>query len=91
MFRPAKEDFEWYKEEVAKLCKIFDLTMFVCDSFCEETPKEIWVCKIRFFIGEWLSYGLNSPEWHKLRAKAVGIPEEEVDVNYHLRKGYGEK
>jgi len=86
MLRPAKEQ-DWYLEEVKFIADNYGLKVTILPSHCPDTPDEIWVHKGE--IGEWLQHPVNSPEWHRLRAAACGIPD--CDVNYHLREGYGEK
>jgi hypothetical protein len=86
MLRPAKEQ-TWYLEEIRVIAENFGLKVTVLDSECPDTPNEIWLH--REPIGEWLSHPLNSPEWHRLRAEACGIPN--YDPNYHMREGYGER
>ena len=89
MFRPSKELFEWYLGEVKQIAENYSLQVSVlaCDN--SETPFEIWIHNGP--IGEWLSFEINSPDWHRARAKACGIPEDKVDVNYHLKSGYGKR
>ena len=91
MFRPAAENLEWYTGELKKIVDIFGLVMVPQTTGCLETPWEIWIHRPDTQIGAWLDHETNSPEWHRLRAEACGIPQDEVDVNYHLRSGYGEK
>lgn len=86
MLRPAKEQ-TWYLEEIRVIAENYGLKVTVLPSYCPDTPDEIWVHTGE--IGEWLKHPFNSPEWHRLRAEACGIPD--VDVNYHLREGYGER
>ncbi|OGZ44496.1 MAG: hypothetical protein A2719_05230 [Candidatus Ryanbacteria bacterium RIFCSPHIGHO2_01_FULL_45_22] len=35
------------------------------------------------------SLPVNSPEWHRERGLLCGIPEDEIDPEFHLREGYG--
>lgn len=91
MFRPGLDNFDWYAGQVKKIAKGFGLTHTILDSHCPETPYELWIHREGVQIGVWLKHEPNSPEWHKLRAEACGIPSDEVDVDYHLRSGYGEK
>jgi hypothetical protein len=86
MFRPAKEQ-TWYLEEIKIIANNFGLEVTVLDSECPDTPQEIWIHNKP--IGAWLAHPMNSPEWHKLRAMACGIPN--CDPNYHMREGYGER
>ncbi len=91
MFRPSSESFEWYQSQVKQIAKLYGLVCTILDSHCVETPYEVWIHRDGVQIGAWLKHEPNSPEWHKLRAEACGIPADEVDVDYHLRSGYGEK
>lgn len=86
MLRPAVEQ-TWYFAEVKVIAHNFGLELSVLESGCPDTPYELWIH--RGPIGEWLAHPVNSPEWHRLRAEACGIPN--CDPNYHLREGYGER
>jgi hypothetical protein len=86
MFRPAKEQ-DWYLSEIRVIAENFGLQLTVLDSQTPDTPNEIWIHKEP--IGAWLAHPMNSPEWHRLRAEACGIPN--YDPNYHMREGYGER
>lgn len=89
MFRPSAENFGWYFQEVKIIAEAFGLSVTLLNSHSSETPYEIWIHKD--VIGEWLNHEVNSPMWHKSRAEVCGIPAEKVDVDYHLRNGYGQK
>jgi hypothetical protein len=91
MFRPSPEQFEWYLEEVKLIAANFYLNVTVLDSYCPETPKEIWIYREETPVGEWLKHPVNSPEWHKLRGQACGLPSYYIDSQYHLKIGYGER
>ena len=91
MFRPAAENFEWYTGEVEKVAAAYGLAVVVLESHCPESPWEIWIARDESCVGGWVWLEANSPQWHQERAAVCGIPEREVDVNYHRRAGYGEK
>lgn len=87
MFRPTVDD-TWYLHEIKVIANNFGLDVTVLDSNdFPDTPHEIWIHTKP--IGEWLKHPVNSPEWHRLRAEACGIPN--YDPQYHLREGYGER
>lgn len=89
MFRPAEENLDWTLSDAREIAEVYGLEVAVLDSFCPQTPKEIWLHRKGFVIGEWLRQPLNSYSWHHYRAAACGIPLEDVDSGYHLRNGYG--
>jgi hypothetical protein len=91
MFRPSNDHFEWYYQEVKRIADAYGLETRVLSSFQMETSHEIWIYREKTVVGMWMMQDINSPEWHQLRAQLCGIPADEVDVNYHLRSGYGEK
>jgi hypothetical protein len=91
MFRPANAHFEWYYQDVKEVADNFGLQTRVLPSFQEATAHEIWIFKEGTVVGMWLHEDTNSPDWHKMRAELCGIPWNMVDINYHLRSGYGER
>lgn len=87
MFRPSETTFAWLLEDVEEICDRYGLSHHV---FNMGTVREIWICRHSFGIGNWYIYQKDSPEWHKMRAIACGIPSSEVDYKFHERKGYNQ-
>lgn len=54
---------------------------------------EIWVCRreVVSAVSAMSELQINSPAWHHARARLRGIPAGEVDEQFHLRQGYGER
>lgn len=91
MFRPSKEHFDWYANEVFRIAENYGLRSITMSTDSPETPYEIWIYEKGFKILAWVHHPINSAEWHQLRAEACGIPADKVDLNYHMRSGYGER
>lgn len=54
-----------------------------------EVPRvEIWVSLASFPLDEriddWNNEPINSPKWHKKRGLLLGIPETQINENYHI-------
>lgn len=90
MFRPGVDSVEWFREGITQITKQYKLEVSTFHIDTPETPIEFWIYPETYVIGRWLNYPINSPEWHKRRAEACGVPNYLVDTNYHLRNGYGE-
>lgn len=90
MFRPSRDNFEWHLQEVKAIAIEYGLMVTVLNSESPDTPQEIWIHRHDFALGSWAEHAPNSIPWHRLRAAACGIPENEVDSHYHCRDGYGE-
>lgn len=89
MVRPSEKNYELVLAACQKLAEHYKLqiSIFVVDN---ERSPEIWIHRKNDRIGDWREYDINSPTWHRLRAYACGIPESEVDEEYHLRDGFDE-
>jgi hypothetical protein len=89
MFRPSQDRHAMLLEIVKDVTERYGL-LFVDDV---GEKKEIWICR-----SEWANYVLgliNTPEnselWHQRRAFLCGIPHKEIDPEFHLREGHGER
>ncbi|MFA5987585.1 MAG: hypothetical protein WC797_02965 [Candidatus Paceibacterota bacterium] len=53
--------------------------------------NEIWIIQPKYkkYLKIMMTLPENSAGWHLLRAILCGIPLDNVDVEYHLRKGFG--
>lgn len=87
MFRPSDTTFDFILSDVQEVCERYKLHYFV---FYLASIIEIWIYRSGFQIGAWYEFAKDSPEWHKCRAIACGIPESEIDVNFHERKSYNQ-
>lgn len=89
MFRPSAEKLGWFGKIVVDVVRRYDLKF-------RHVGKEIWIYRLehRDRISEltemYDSEEENTPRWHGLRAELCGVPEAEIDLAFHERKGYGE-
>lgn len=87
MFRPSKPRWGWAHALLSAIVERYGLCLMI-----DSAEGEMWIYRGAtpgWGIGEWKSHVRNSADWHKLRGYAVGIPPEEIDTEYHLRKTYG--
>lgn len=47
---------------------------------------EIWLS--RGGVGEWLTHPVNSPDWHRIRGLACGVPLLEIDEEFNSHKNF---
>jgi hypothetical protein len=89
MFRPSPEKRDMLIEVVVEVAKRYDLAV-------DYLLDEIWILR-RTREDQWALFSrlqdeeVNSPIWHTWRAYLCGVPAEEVDLDFHKRKGFGEK
>ena len=89
MSRPSNKEFDWKLKQTKDIADRYGLSVTVCPSGQDETANEIWVHRPDYDgVGQWLSHYVNTPAWHVLRAQACGIPDMEVDYEFHKRTGY---
>lgn len=88
MFRPSPSYREWAVIAAIKISAIYGLQVSVFER--EEIKDEIWIHKktLNWEISLLNGLDVNSPEWHSLRGRLCGIPEYDLDPNFHLREGY---
>jgi hypothetical protein len=89
MFRPSPEKRDMLIEVVIEVAKRYELAV-------DYLLDEIWILRSSF-DGQWILFSsllnqeVNSPAWHVWRALLCGVPVDEVDLEFHKRKGFGEK
>ena len=86
MSRPSAGYFGKQLENIWKIAQIYDLKTATY-------PDEIWICRKEYIgdVDRMRMLPVNSPAWHHARARLCGIPLKEVDEQFHLRSGYGER
>lgn len=89
MFRPGREHLPWYFAEVSKIAKTYGLHTSLVQHKDSDTA-EIWIHRKGLMMSDWMAKGLNTPEYHTIRARLCGIPEADIDTQYHLRDGHNE-
>lgn len=87
MFRPQPGLRSWLLGVVRKAAAIYGLVVeeFPCD---EEGRSEIWIAREGKYLGRWTKYPINSSYWHMARGILCGVPPEEIDFQFHERRGY---
>ena len=57
------------------------------------SENEIWLCQLRHEedVSGLLMLKENSPAWHRRRAWLCGVPDQDVDEQFHLRAGHGKR
>lgn len=85
MFRPSAENFEIVSDIVQQVRTQYGLMAYVL-------IDEIWICKPEYFdrVKSLKTIPVNSPSWHLMRGLLTGVPMNDIDLEFHLRKGYGE-
>lgn len=88
MFRPNPEYQEWALVAALKIANIYKLEVSVFER--EEMKNEIWIHAPTATreIAMLKDVDFNSPEWHTLRGRLCGVPEYNLDTEFHLRYGY---
>lgn len=93
MFKPRAENFGECLEIVQAIAGLYRLQVRATDySVDGKTVREIWIYKPHSFkvFGTWLQHPVNSQYWHYHRGRACGVPEHELDLQFHLRQGHDE-
>lgn len=88
MFRPSPE----YQPMVQSI--VFDVSRRYSLKVAALEPDEIWL--LRDADAAQLFQNLkeverDSPMWHWIRGTLCGVPVNEIDAQFHERKGYGER
>ncbi len=85
MFRVGERWREMFFYVMERILLVYDLSM-VFDG------NEIWICRHQHagLVNQMLAMQTDSPLWHKARADLCGVPDDEVDVLFHLRQGAGQ-
>jgi len=90
MFRPSAEHRAWHLELTRYICDLMDLRLVTALRF--EISDEIWICRpgAERILRECLERDeVNSPAWHTFRGLMTGVPMDEVDMEFHRRRGFG--
>lgn len=90
MFRPSPEYRGFALAALGKLSAIYGLEVSVFER--PEIADEIWlhIPEALTEVGELSQLVINSPEWHAVRGRLCGIPENKIDPLFHERRGYRE-
>ena len=83
MFRPGSpEGMELLREVADRICAQYGLVHV-------RVMAELWICRpeSRTEVETLVGVEPNSSLWHCRRARLCGVPSEEVDLQFHLRKG----
>lgn len=89
MFRPSQEKAGWMLEIVEDVCFRYGLSFYSPVG----SKQEVWICRI-WWAGDVMDLRdmkEDSAAWHEKRAWLCGIPDAEVDREFHLRSGHGAK
>lgn len=90
MMRPDEEDFNWLWERVERVARIYGLLLRINTYPDPGRSREIWLLRSHADLDDFRAMRAavpNSPEWHALRGRLCGIPENEIDVRFHERRG----
>lgn len=82
MFRPIPEEYQVNLELAIDAAIRYGLQ---CRTVCR-TKAELWLCHDDKILADLYTITENSPEWHALRAKLLGVAV--VDPKFHEREGY---
>lgn len=90
MFRPTPENNKFVLSLAVYLSSIYGLEVSVFER--QEIRDEIWIHSPKITQGIALLRVLvhNSPEWHYFRGVWCGVPDNQIDHEFHLRKGYNQ-
>jgi hypothetical protein len=87
MFRPSPGRYDLVLGIALEAAVLYQLSV-------EEYDDEIWICRsheIACQVMDLRKLDRESAKWHIARAWLCGIPTNEVDPRFHIRKGYGER
>jgi hypothetical protein len=90
MFRPSEE---WHSTVMGIVRQVAERYMLRVHELQTSRGVEIWLCKSRndytaLVVLDHMEE--NSPEWHRRRGEMCGIPESDIDLEFHKRSGFGE-
>lgn len=89
MFRPAKEHFSLVLGLAHDAASRYGLNLTTFPTGRPGGALEVWIHR-SLPIGLWNEFNENSPAWHITRGLACGVPQNEIDREFHKRAGYGE-
>lgn len=90
MFRPSTDEgYAFVFNFALFLARVYGLSVSTLDVI-EECKDEIWIHKAESTqtIESLRHIQINSPKWHEIRGRLCGIPSNQIDSMFHLRKGY---
>lgn len=88
MFRPQPENMLWLLSVVEKVAERYGLRVECLSyDFKGLASDEIWISR-NGFTQDLAGIVVNSRTWHVLRGRACGIPDAELDCEFHFRQGY---
>lgn len=89
MFRPENKDFGWLYPIAFMIAKNYGLRVRFKDNPDKQRKREIWVLRDEAIVlfEAMNNEPVNSPQYHTLRAQLCGIPDTEIDTEFHLRHG----
>ena len=89
MFRPSQDRYGMLLETVQDVAKRYGLAVV--------SPiggkQEIWICRPEAIgvIERLHDIPEDCPKWHEHRGFLCGVPRQEIDYQFHLRTGHGER
>lgn len=89
MFRPSQDRSGMIEEIIKDVCSRYGLGTI----YPVGTENEFWICRLEWADDVELLRVIteNSPQWHAHRAYLCGVPESEIDYEFHLRAGHGKR
>jgi len=86
MFRPPFDRHPWALDMISEITATYSLAYMVVATLYGD---EIWIMRPqnKEEVQRMLQYVEDGPEWHAHRARLCGIPDEEIDPEFHLRRG----
>lgn len=91
MFRPSKENHGKMLAVCVYLSGIYRLEVSVFNR--PEIWNEVWLHTNKcghLLYNTLQNEDVNSPIWHTVRGMLCGIPYNQIDLDFHLRRGYRE-
>lgn len=92
MFRPAPENYHMVFEIAAEVATRYGLRVETMDT---SRGTEVWLCgspAVALAIRKLPTLEReNTPRWHQSRGLFCGIPEHQIDYQFHERTGFGER
>lgn len=93
MFRPSEEHHPWFRPMIEDVANRYGLSIF--ELIIEEYNRhEFWIYKreeLRGLLELVKSCEFNGPLYHRRRGILCGVPDREIDMNFHEREGYNER
>ncbi|MEK7561025.1 MAG: hypothetical protein AAB539_03665 [Patescibacteria group bacterium] len=86
MFRPSEEYRDMFMRILTDTKERYGLAL---TSF----NGELWIARPEnvTLVESIFNLVPNSAEWHELRGQLCGVPPQEIDLKFHLRRGDGER